>query len=264
MSGHDQLFTNQYDTLVLGVALVLLLHSGASEVCIPDGRRNKTLKILRSMRLGVLALAVFGVANTFAPAAAGQTAQDKDATKGAPPQAQSKPSSASKPSEQAPDSDSYRIGIGDELQISVWREPELSMPVQVRPDGMITLPLINDLPVVGLNTHQLQNVLSEKLKPFVNEPQVTVIVRNIHSRKVYLMGQVGKPGPYVLNERKTVLELITEAGGPGPFAKTGSIYIIRNINGQQTRLKFNYKKALAAKPDAGDIELMPGDMVVVP
>lgn len=160
--------------------------------------------------------------------------------------------------------ESYSIGVGDDLQISVWHEPELSMPVQVRPDGMITLPLINDLSVVGLTTHQLQTLLTEKLKPFVNEPQVTVIVRNIKSRKVYLMGQVARPGPYPLNDRKTVLQLITEAGGPGQFAKSGSIYVLRTVDGKQIRLKFNYKKALAGKPDAGDVDLLPGDMVVVP
>jgi len=242
------------------VVPVLLLPSGTSGVRIPDGRRKRILKIPRSFRFGLFFVAFLGLAHTMSLAAFGQV-QDP---KGAPAKSQAKPDSTAKPTGQTPDPDSYRIGIGDELQISVWHEPELSMPVQVRPDGMITLPLINDLAVVGLSTHDLQNVLSEKLKPFVNEPQVTVIVRAIHSRKVYLMGQVGKPGPYVLNERKTVLELITEAGGPGPFAKTGSIYIVRTVNGQQTRLKFNYKKALAAKADAGDIELLPGDMVVVP
>lgn len=221
------------------------------------------MRISRSMRVGMFAVAFLTLANAMNLGAVGQD-QDKDKAKGAPAKEQAKPDNTAKPTGQATESDFYTIGIGDELQISVWHEPELSMPVQVRPDGMITLPLVNDLAVVGLSTHDLQNVLSEKLKPFVNEPQVTVIVRNIHSRKVYLMGQVGKPGPYTLNERKTVLELITEAGGPGPFAKTGSIYIVRTVNGQQSRLKFNYKKALAGKADAGDIELLPGDMVVVP
>jgi len=210
--------------------------------------------------------------------AANQTSQDKETPKGGSPAPasgssnktadQGKAKSTSDASAIHPDSgsapDSYRIGVEDELQISVWHEPELSMPVQVRPDGMITLPLVNDLSVVGLTTYELQATLSEKLKPFVNEPQVTVIVRNIRSRKVYLMGQVGKPGPYPLNGRKTVLQLITEAGGPSQFARTGSIYIIRTVNGQQTRLAFNYKKALSGKPDAGDIVLLPGDMIVIP
>jgi polysaccharide biosynthesis/export protein len=171
---------------------------------------------------------------------------------------------APKPVDAIADLDSYKIGIEDELQVSVWREPELSMPVQVRPDGMITLPLVDDLAVVGMTTKELQSILTTKLKPFVNEPQVTVIVRNIRSRKVHLVGQVAKPGPYPLNGRKTVLQLITEAGGLGQFAKGGSIYVMRTVNNRQTRLGFNYKKALSGKADAGDIELMPGDMVVVP
>jgi len=172
---------------------------------------------------------------------------------------------AAKPADSVPrDPEEYRIGVEDELQISVWREPELSMGVQVRPDGMITLPLINDVAVVGLTTKGLQSLLTEKLKPFVNEPQVTVIVRNIRSRKVYLTGQVAKPGPYPLNGRKTILQLITEAGGLAQFARGGSIYVIRNVDGKPVHLKFNYKKALAGKSDSGDIELLPGDMVIVP
>jgi polysaccharide export outer membrane protein len=171
---------------------------------------------------------------------------------------------APRPVDASADLDSYKIGIEDELQVSVWREPELSMPVQVRPDGMITLPLVDDLAVVGMTTKELQSILTTKLKPFVNEPQVTVIVRNIRSRKVHLVGQVAKPGPYPLNGRKTVLQLITEAGGLGQFAKGGSIYVMRTVNNRPTRLGFNYKKALSGKADAGDIELMPGDMVVVP
>jgi len=230
------------------------------------------------VRIGFLAMLALGAAGPLLLSAAERQMQDKEAPKAGSPALPS--SSSSKTGDQVkgksepdapamrldPDSsaDSYRIGVEDELQISVWHEPELSMPVQVRPDGMITLPLINDLPVVGLTTHELQTTLSEKLKPFVNEPQVTVIVRNIRSRKVYLMGQVGKPGPYLLNGRKTVLQLITEAGGPSQFARTGSIYVIRTVNGQQTRLQFNYKKALSGKPDAGNIELLPGDMVVIP
>jgi polysaccharide export outer membrane protein len=236
------------------------------------------LKILRSTGVGFLAFFLAGPMHASAGTMGNQFARgwknsnvepSEEFVRGAEAssgqeKAQSPSETASKASDAEKTGDSYSIGIGDDLQISVWREPELSMPVQVRPDGMITLPLINDLPVVGLTTHQLQALLTEKLKPFVNEPQVTVIVRGIHSRRVYLMGQVAKPGPYPLNDKKTVLQLITEAGGPGQFAKTGSIYIIRTVDGKQTRLKFNYKKALAGKADAGDVELLPGDMVVIP
>lgn len=164
----------------------------------------------------------------------------------------------------AEDPSVYKIGVEDELQISVWHEAELSMPVQVRPDGMITLPLINDVPAAGLTTKELQAALTTKLSAYVNEPQVTVIVKAIKSRKVFVVGQVAKPGTYPLVGKKTALQVILEAGGLGPFAKSSSIVIVRNVNGQQTRLKFNYKKAVSGKSEAEDIELLPGDMIVVP
>ena len=174
-------------------------------------------------------------------------------------------SAKNEPAQPSPDDAStYKIGVEDELQISVWHEPELSMPVQVRPDGMITLPLINDVPAVGRTTKELQAALTEKLAAYVNEPQVTVIVKAIKSRKVFLVGQVAKPGTYMLVGKKTALQAILEAGGLGPFAKSGSIVIVRNVNGQQTRLKFNYKRAVSGKGENEDIELMPGDMIVVP
>lgn len=156
----------------------------------------------------------------------------------------------------------YVIGVEDELQIAVWREPELSTAVVVRPDGMITLPLINEVKAVGLKTDELQNVLTEKLKNLVNEPQVTVIVRAIHSRKVYLVGQVGHQGTYPLNGDMTALELLAAAGGVGPFGKADSIYILREQNGKKIRIPFHYKKALAGKSE--NVTLQPGDLVVVP
>ncbi len=156
----------------------------------------------------------------------------------------------------------YRIGAEDELTISVWHEPELSQGVVVRPDGLITLPLLNDLKVLGLTTDELQALLTERLKTLVNDPQVTVIVKAVHSRKVFAMGNVAKQGAYPLGGKKTVLELIAEAGGLGAFAKTRSIYIIRKTDGKETRIPFNYKKALSGKGD--NPELLPGDMVVVP
>ncbi len=156
----------------------------------------------------------------------------------------------------------YRVGLEDELMISVWHEPELSQAVVVRPDGMITLPLLNDLKVVGLTTEEMQALLTEKMKTLVNDPQVTVILKAVHSRKVFLVGNVAKQGVYPLGGRKTVLELLAEAGGLGPFAKTRSIYVLRKENGKEVRLSFNYKKALSGK--GNNPELMPGDMVVVP
>lgn len=156
----------------------------------------------------------------------------------------------------------YVVGVDDELAISVWHEPEFSQVVVVRPDGMITLPLLNDIKVVGLSTEELRALLTEKLKALVNDPQVTVIVREIRSLKVFLVGSVGKQGMFPLTSGLTVLQLITLGGGLGPFAKGGSIYILRTVNGKQVRIPFNYKKALQGKGD--DPRLQSGDMVVVP
>lgn len=187
-------------------------------------------------------------------------AKDKDekqpSEKAAKPETQ--PASALTPEERL----TYIIGVEDELQISVWREPELSTSVVVRPDGMITLPLINDVKAVGLKTEELQNVLMEKLKNFVNEPQVTVIVRSIRSRKVYLVGEVGHQGTFTINGDMTALELLAAAGGVGPFAKADSIYILREQNGKKIRIPFHYKKAVAGKSE--NVTLQPGDVVVVP
>lgn len=162
----------------------------------------------------------------------------------------------------APLPSDYRIGAEDELMISVWHEPEFSQGVVVRPDGMITLPLLNEIKVVGLTTEEMQLLLTDKLKNLVNDPQVTVIVKGIKSRKVFLMGNVAKQGVYPLGGKKTVLEVIAEAGGLGPFAKSGSIYILRKENGKETKIPFHYKKALSGK--GGNPELLPGDIVVVP
>lgn len=162
------------------------------------------------------------------------------------------------------DPNTYHIGLDDQLMISVWKEPELSSTVVVRPDGMITLPLINDVHVVGLKPTELQQLLIEKFKPFVSVPQVTVIVQGIKSRKVFLVGQVGKQGEYQLEGGETVLQLLAAAGGMGPFAKSNSIYILRTVNGKQVRLPFQFKKALQGHSGKDDIPLEPGDVVVVP
>jgi polysaccharide biosynthesis/export protein len=161
------------------------------------------------------------------------------------------------------DPDAYRIGLADQLMISVWKEPELSMTVVVRPDGMITLPLVNDVHVVGLKPVELQQVLTDKLKPFLTEPQVTVIVQGIRSRKVYLVGNVSKQGSYPLDGGQTVMQLLAASGGVGPFAKADSIYILRTENNKQVRIPFQYKKALKGKAKE-DILLQPGDVIVVP
>jgi polysaccharide export outer membrane protein len=159
----------------------------------------------------------------------------------------------------------YRIGIDDQLMITVWKEPEMSGSVIVRSDGMITLPLLNDIRVVGLKpTPDLQQLLTEKLKPFVSDPQVTVTVQGSRSRKVYLMGKAVKQGEFNLEGDETVLQLLAIAGGVTPFAKSDSIYILRKENGKQIKIPFHYKKALKGRNQYDDVILKPGDIIVVP
>ncbi|HET7872497.1 MAG TPA: polysaccharide biosynthesis/export family protein [Terriglobales bacterium] len=205
-----------------------------------------------------LAVGVLAQNNAVAKKASAKPASDKAVEKGADVKAGGKAPSA------LDDPLTYRIGVEDELGVSVWREPDLSINAVVRPDGMITLPLLNDLKVTGMTTKELQDMLTERLKEFLKEPQVTVIVRQIRSRKVYLLGEVVRPGTYSLNNPKTVLQLLAEAGGPGAYAKLGAIYVIRQQNGAQTRLSFHYKKAMSGSKASDDLVLQPGDMVVVP
>jgi polysaccharide export outer membrane protein len=124
--------------------------------------------------------------------------------------------------------------------------------------------VVDDVYVVGLSTKQVQDILTEKLKPVVAEPQVTVIVKNIHSRKVYLVGQVGHPGSVQLAGHETVLQILAASGGPNLYAKSDKIYILRQTDGKQQKLSFNYKKALKGSVPNADFPLVNGDVIVVP
>lgn len=188
-----------------------------------------------------------------------QQASDKGATPEKPQTAIPPSAPGTAPAQTVP---GYRVGPDDELMISVWHEPELSQSVVVRPDGMITLPLLNDVKVVGLTTAEMQALLTEKLKALVNDPQVTVSVKAVKSQRVFLMGSVGKQGVYPLSGGMTVLQLIAQGGGLGAFAKVRSIYVLRQQDGKEIRISFNYKKALTGKSE--DPVLKSGDMVVVP
>lgn len=158
----------------------------------------------------------------------------------------------------------YRIGEQDVLMVTVWREPELSGPVMVRPDGKITIPLVNEVAVVGMTPEQLQNMLTEKFHSFVTVPKVTVTVREINSRKVYVIGQVGKEGAYPINSTTTVLQIIAEAGGLREYANHKRIYVLRNNSGKQVRFPFNYDEVIKGRNYSQNILLLPGDTIVVP
>lgn len=158
----------------------------------------------------------------------------------------------------------YTIGEQDVLDIDVWREKELSGQVIVRPDGKITVPLVNEIYVVGMTPLQLQTMLADKLQPFVTTPQVTVVVHEINSRKVYLMGEVAHEGVFRINSTTTVSQIIAEAGGLHLYAKRNKIYVLRNVDGKHVRFAFNYDAVIKGKANSQDIILKPGDKIVVP
>jgi polysaccharide biosynthesis/export protein len=159
----------------------------------------------------------------------------------------------------------YVIGPDDVLLVQYWREKEVSAEVVVRPDGMISLPLLNDLKAAGLTPDQLRDAVNEAAKKFFQEdPSVTIIIKTINSRKVFITGSVTRPGPYPLTAPTTVLQLISTAGGLTEFAKQTKISVMRNENGKLTRYPFNYKDVAQGKNLQQNIELRPGDTVIVP
>jgi polysaccharide export outer membrane protein len=162
-------------------------------------------------------------------------------------------------------SNEYVIGPGDVLAINVWKEPEISRVVPVRPDGQISLPLMGDLGATGLTPLKLQAKITEKLKAYIANPEVTVIVQEVHSQKFNIVGAVSKPGNYPLMKPMRVLDAIAVAGGFQEFAKTKKIYVLRTKpDGSQQRIPFNYKAVIAGKNLNQNVELEPGDTVVVP
>jgi len=158
----------------------------------------------------------------------------------------------------------YTVGVGDVLNIVFWRNMELSGEVVVRPDGKITVPLVKDVNALGLTPAQLQTELETAAKRFIQEPDVTVSVRTINSRKVYITGNVVRPAAYPLHGPTTVLQFIAQAGGVLEFAKSEDIVIMRTENGKASSFKFNYSDVKKAKNLAQNIELKPGDTVIVP
>jgi polysaccharide biosynthesis/export protein len=157
----------------------------------------------------------------------------------------------------------YKIGAEDLLDISVWKNPELSRTVPVRPDGKVSLPLVNDIQAAGLTPTDLRQVLTQKLAEYIPAPEVSVIVREVHSVKVAVVGAVHTPGRYELKSPATVLELIALAQGLTDFASRDRIVILRQTNGTTTRVPFNYRK-VAAGDEQANLVVQPGDIIVVP
>jgi polysaccharide export outer membrane protein len=158
----------------------------------------------------------------------------------------------------------YVIGTDDVLSIVYWKDKDMSSEAQVRPDGRIALPLINEVVAAGLTPEQLRERLTEESKRFMEDASITVVVRQINSRKVFITGEIYKPGTYPLTSATTVMQLIATAGGLREYANAKKIVIMRSENGKQRSLPFNYKDIVEGKNLQQNIELKPGDTVIVP
>jgi polysaccharide export outer membrane protein len=168
------------------------------------------------------------------------------------------------PSDGTPLPPGYVIGPDDILSIVFWRDKDLSGEVRVRPDGKISLPLLNDVQAAGFTPEELRLHLSDAAKKFVQEPSATVIVKEIHSRQVFITGNVSKPGTYPLNGDMNVLQLIAQAGGLLEYADAKNVVVIRQEAGRQRHYKFNYNDVIRQKRPEQNIALKPGDTVVIP
>ena len=193
----------------------------------------------------------------FAGFAFGQAAQ-RDKSKAAPEMVKQNADDKSK-------SDEYVIGADDVLSIVVWKEPDFTRTVPVRPDGMISIPLAGDIKAAGLTVSELQESLKKQLTAFVANPEVTVSVQEFRSKKINILGQVTKAGAYPLTGRMTILDAIALAGGFRDFAKSKKIYVLRtSADGKQIKLPFNYNEVIKGNQMNTNVELESGDTIVVP
>ncbi|HMD31722.1 MAG TPA: polysaccharide biosynthesis/export family protein [Candidatus Acidoferrales bacterium] len=199
----------------------------------------------------------------FCLAAAGARGQGAAPNKDAKPA--EKPDAAVAAQAKAANEDpAYVIGAEDILIVNVWKEAEISRTVPVRPDGKISLPLLNDVQAAGLTPLQLGDSIRDGLKKFISEPQVTVIVSVVNSRRVYVMGEVSHPGAFPLQGGMTVLQALAGAGSFTQFANIKAIYVLRNENGKQVKYPFNYRAVVKGQNPQQNLELKPGDTIVVP
>jgi polysaccharide biosynthesis/export protein len=204
-----------------------------------------------------VAAALFVVISAALPAAAQAPAAPEPAAR--PPAATAPPSIPTGPTLPA----DYVVGAEDVLSVVFWRERDMSADVIVRPDGRISLPLLNDVDVAGLTPDQIRERVTEAARKFVEEPTATVVVKQINSRKVYITGSVERPGPFPLLRPTTILQLIALAGGLKEFAKSSDITVVR-AEPQQATFQFNYDDVKNRKNLTQNIQLKPGDTVIVP
>lgn len=158
----------------------------------------------------------------------------------------------------------YTVKPGDLLTIAVWKEPDLQGPVLVRPDGAFSFPLAGQVDARGKTVMQLQQTITDRLKKFISDPVVTVSIQEVRGNKVYVLGQVNKPGEFIVNPRVDVMQALSMAGGTTPFAALGDITILRREGDQQRALPFRYQEVARGRNLDQNITLQAGDVVVVP
>ena len=163
-----------------------------------------------------------------------------------------------------PAGDEYVIGPEDALHISVWKEPELSGQVSVRPDGKISMALLNDVQAAGLTPMQLRDQIRDRLKQYVTDPQVTVTVTAMNSRRIFLIGEFARAGAFPMLPHMTLMQALSSAGGFSQYANVKKMYLLRTENGKQTKMPINYKALISGSAPEQNIQLKPGDTIVVP
>jgi polysaccharide biosynthesis/export protein len=179
--------------------------------------------------------------------------------------ADSSSSSATSPAKTPPRIDAgYKIGPQDVLRIDVWKEPDLTRQVSVRPDGKISLPLLDDVQAAGLTPLELRNFLREGLKEYITDPQVTITVSEINSRRIFVTGEVTRSGTFALLPNMTVLQALSSCGGFTQFANTKKIYLLRMEGAKQVKIPVNYKELIKGRKPEINILLQDGDTIVVP
>lgn len=167
-------------------------------------------------------------------------------------------------SEVPPAETEYVIGAGDQVVVRVWKNPELSVEVPVRPDGSISVPLLDDVPAAGMTARQLKDVIARELEEYIAHPDVTVIVQEMNSKRAYVLGEVNRSGPISLQTPMRITDAISMAGGFGPFADKGDVKLIRRTAGGEQEFDFDYDAYVGGRAPGTNLLLRPGDTVVVP
>ncbi len=230
------------------------------DVC-PFMQFRRPIKTLGSILGAIVLLSVPGSAQQMGTRQAISPPSPPVSAQSATPDVQT--SAMANVSDTAPNSSQYVIASGDTIQVAVWKEPSLSSSFPVRPDGMISIALIGDLPAAGFTPMALSTDISSRLKKYINQPNVTVTVLSVHAKQVYVLGEVQHVGPVAFISGMSPLQVLATAGGLTPYANGKKIYVLHGEPGKQQKIPFDYKKAIRDGNQQG-VSLAAGDTIVVP